>query len=104
VQAGNFLPIRVAFVGSGAWNASYADVSMVVTNSVGVNVLNITQSMPDLYSIAYTNQLHGFTSYLGWNARDRTNNAPITPGEYTPVFAANVDGQLLRVQGTVKVV
>ncbi len=104
VQAGSYLPIRVAFVGRGAWNASYADVSMVVTNSAGVNVLNITQKMPDLYSIPYTNQLQGFTSYLGWNARNQTNTVPIVPGEYTLVFGANVDGQLLRVQGTVRVV
>jgi hypothetical protein len=77
---------------------------MVVTNSAGVTVENITQTMPDLYSIPYTNQLQGFTSYMGWNARNRTNDTAIAPGEYSLMLSAKVDGHLLSVRGTIWVV
>jgi hypothetical protein len=102
VQAGSFQPIRVTFVDSGAWNASYAKVNVIVNNLAGENVWNYTGSMPRLYSIPYTSLLQEFICYTGWIPR--TNNVPVTPGEYTLVLSVDVDGHLLRVQGTVQVV
>ena len=102
VQAGSFQPIRVAFVGSGAWNASYAKVNVIVNNLAGENVWNYTGSMPTLYSIPYTNLLQEFICYTGWIPR--TNNVPITPGEYILMLSVDVNGHLLRVQGTIRVI
>ena len=99
VRAGDYLPIRVAIVGPGAWNASYAEVTTVVTNSLGVTVENFTDRMPDLYSIPYTNLLQGFTAYMGWN----TNNVQVAPGEYTLALTASFQGHLLRAQGVVRI-
>jgi hypothetical protein len=103
VKAGEYQPIRLAFLGSGAWNASYAEVSTVVNNSTGENVWNMTENIPDLYSIPYTNLLQGYIAYVGWIPRTNDPNIPIAPGEYTITISANVDGHLLKVQGTVQV-
>ena len=99
VRAGDYLPIRVAIVGPGAWNASDAEVTTVVTNSAGVTVENFTERMPDLYSIPYTDLLQGFTTYTGWN----TNNVQVAPGEYTLALTASIHGHLLRAQGVIRV-
>jgi hypothetical protein len=103
VKAGEFQPIRLAFLGSGAWNASYTEVSTIVNNSTGENVWNMTERIPALYSIPYTNLLQEYVTYIGWIPRTDDQNIPITPGEYTMVISANIDGQLLKVQGTVQV-
>jgi hypothetical protein len=88
-------------LGVGAWNASNTEVTLVVTNTTGVTVWNRTQSMWELFSIPYTRMLQGFTFYMSWAAL--TNGVPIAPGEYTIVVSDNVDGHLLKVQGTVQV-
>jgi len=102
VQAGEFQPIRIAFLGSGAWNASYAEVNVAVSNSVGENVWDHTERTPSLYSIPYTNLLQEFICYNGWIPR--ANNVQVTPGEYTMVLTVNIDSHLLRVQGNVRVI
>jgi len=101
VPARQFQPIKIAFLGVGAWNASYAEVSTIVNNSAGENVWNYTGRVPALYSIPYTSLLQEYVTYEGWIPR--TDDAPVAPGEYTIIVSTDVNGHSFRVQGTVQV-
>ena len=101
VKQGSDLPVKVSFVGAGASDASYANVTLTVTNSQGVVVGNSYQKVEDLYFLPGAANLRGFTSYDDWNVRSFPPefNVPVTPGMYTIAIETEVDGRLLMASG-----
>jgi len=105
VKTEEFLPIKVAFTGPGAWNASSGQVNLTVTNSSGAIVFNSTGRSPSLSPMPFTNSLEGFTTYNGWNAMPYPGPPePIAPGNYLLTIKAEVNGHLYSVTETVQVI
>jgi len=106
VKAGQFLPIRVEFVGPGAWNSSYLFQTLRVTNASGTLVFNATQRIPSLSPMTYTSALRDFVTSNGWNARPypQPDGVPIQPGLYQVTISAEVAGYLFVATQSVQVV
>jgi hypothetical protein len=106
VRTDQFLPIRVAFMGPGAWNASYVPITLIVTSASGTLVFNATQRAPSLYSMAYSSALQGLITYNGWNARPYPlpDGVPIALGNYEVTIEAEVVGHLFVAQTSFRVV
>ena len=106
VKAGQNLPIRVEFVGSGAWNASYGFQTLRVTNATGTVVFNVTERIPSLSPMTYTSALQDFAFSNGWNANYYPEPAgvPIQPGQYGVTISVEVAGHLFVTTQTVQVV
>lgn len=98
VKTDEYLPIKVAFVGPGSWNASSGEVSLTVRDASGAIVFNSTGRSPALFSMPYTDSLRGFTAYNGWNARTYPGPPnPIAPGTYLLTIEAGVNGHVYAV-------
>jgi hypothetical protein len=105
VKTEEFLPIRVAFIGQGSWNASSGEVSLRVTNASGSTVFNSSQRSPSLSPMAFTNSLQGFTTYNGWNAMPYPGPPdPIATGNYLLTIEAEVNGHVYAVTEGVQVI
>jgi len=105
VKTNEFLPIKVAFVGPGSWNASFGFVGLTVTNASGSIVFNSSQRSPSLSPLPFTDALQGFTTYNGWNARTYPGPPnPIAPGNYLLTIEAEVGGHRYAVTEGVQVI
>jgi len=106
VKAGQFLPIRVEFVGPGAWNASYGFQTLRVTNATDTVVFNATERIPSLSPMTYTGALQDFVFSNGWNANYYPEPAgvPIQPGQYQLTISVEVAGHLFVTTQAVQVV
>jgi hypothetical protein len=109
VKEGQFLPIEVSFVGSGASNASYPWVTVAVTNSQGLVVSNFSQRQPNLFFLggrAATGLLRGFSSDGGWNATPHPPEftVPVTPGTYAVKVESTIGGRTYAAIEVVQVI
>ena len=109
VKVGQFLPIKVSFIGAGASSTSYRWVTVVATNSQGLVVSNFSQRQDNLFFLGGTTAaglLRGFSSDDGWNATPHPPEftVPVTPGTYTVTVVSTVDGRTLTASDVVQVI
>lgn len=106
VKQGQNLPIRVEFIGPGAWNASYLIQSLRITNASGMVVFNMTERIPSLSPMPYTDSLQDFVFSNGWNANyyPQPVGVPIPTGQYQVTISVQVGGHLFAATQTVQVV